>query len=82
MTTLQVSAKGQLTLEQDLLRQLGISSGDKVEAEALPNGGLMIRAARRKRKVTELFGLLKNKGIHLSLDEIAENSQKGWSGER
>jgi hypothetical protein len=56
--------------------------GGKVEAEQLPNGGVVIRAARKKRNVQELFGLLKDKGISLSLEEIEENANRGWVGER
>ncbi|GHT96537.1 hypothetical protein FACS1894116_13840 [Betaproteobacteria bacterium] len=82
MTTLQVTADGQLTLQQELLRHLGVLSGGKVEAEQLPNGGVVIRATRKKRNVRELFGLLKDKGISLSLEEIEENTRKGWAGER
>jgi antitoxin component of MazEF toxin-antitoxin module len=81
MTTLQVTADGHLTLQQELLRHLGVSSGGKVEAEQLPNGSVIIRAARRKRNVRELFDLLKDKGISLSLEEIEANTIRGWAGD-
>ena len=39
MTTLTVTAKGQVTLKQDLLKHLGVGPGEKIEADKLPDDG-------------------------------------------
>ena len=45
MTTLTVTAKGQITLRKDVLRHLGVAPGQKIEIDMLPNGRLEMRAA-------------------------------------
>lgn len=42
MSTLTVTAKGQITLRQDLLKHLGVAPGQQVEVHKLPNGTLTI----------------------------------------
>ena len=49
MATLTVTAKGQITLKQDLLRHLNAAPGQKVEIEKLPDGRLMVQSAVRTR---------------------------------
>src|SRR5258707_194210 len=43
MTTLTVTAKGQVTFKRDLLKHLGVGPGEKVEADKLPDGWIVIR---------------------------------------
>ena len=43
MTTLTVTAKGQITLKRDLLQHIGIQQGQKVEVVKLPDGELRIK---------------------------------------
>jgi antitoxin component of MazEF toxin-antitoxin module len=74
-------AKGQVTFKEALLKHLGVHSGEQIEVEPLPDGRAMIRAAHPKKDIRELFGMLAHKNIHLSLEDIEENSRKGWSGE-
>jgi bifunctional DNA-binding transcriptional regulator/antitoxin component of YhaV-PrlF toxin-antitoxin module len=45
MTTLTVTAKGQVTLRQDVLQHLGVQPGENIELELLPNGRGLLRAA-------------------------------------
>ena len=45
MTTLTITAKGQVTLKQELLKHLGVSPGEKIEADKLQIG----RASCRER---------------------------------
>ena len=40
MTTLTVTAKGQVTLKKDLLKHLGVQPGQRLEVDLLPGGGL------------------------------------------
>jgi hypothetical protein len=42
MPTLTVTAKGQITLKQDLLKHLGVTPGQKIEVHKLLNGKLML----------------------------------------
>ena len=46
MPTLTVTAKGQITLKKELLRHLNVAPGEKVEADALPGGRIVVRAVR------------------------------------
>ncbi len=38
MTTLTITAKGQVTFRQGLLKNLGVSLGQKIEVDKLPDG--------------------------------------------
>jgi len=40
MTKLTITAKGQVTLKQELLNHLGVGPGEKIEADKLPEGRL------------------------------------------
>lgn len=82
MSTLTVTAKGQVTLRKDVLEHLGVQPGEKVSVEKLPDGRLEIRAAP-KGDISAFFDLLENRhDIHLTIDEINEIIARGWAGER
>ena len=57
MTVLTITAKGQVTLKQDLLKHLGVSPGDKIEADKLPDGRIVVRAMAQDGAITDFFGL-------------------------
>lgn len=38
MTTLTVTAKGQVTLRKDILKHLGVHPGEKITLDKLPDG--------------------------------------------
>ena len=83
MTTLTVTAKGQVTLRRDVLRHLGVEPGDKIDVEKLPNGRIEVRAVRPAGHISEAFGFLKRTdGPVLTVDEISEAAAAGWAGER
>ena len=48
MTTLTITAKGQITLKQELLRHLNLVPGQKVHVDKMPDGRLMVHPAVRK----------------------------------
>jgi bifunctional DNA-binding transcriptional regulator/antitoxin component of YhaV-PrlF toxin-antitoxin module len=46
MSTLTVTAQGQVTLRRDLLQHLGVQPGDKITVDMIPDGRIEVRAAR------------------------------------
>ena len=60
MTTLTVTAKGQITLKQDLLKHLGVTPGQKIAADKLPDGRVVVRAAVQNGSVGDFVGCLSN----------------------
>lgn len=82
MTILTVTAKGQVTLQRELLVHLGIQPGDKVNVDKLPDGRIEVRAAPGGH-ISDAFGMLHREGApSLSLDEIDRISAEGWSSRR
>ena len=63
MTTLTITAKGQVTLRKDVLAHLGLRPGDKLIIDKLPDGRITAAAAPRKGKISDVFGMLKREGI-------------------
>lgn len=83
MTTLTVTAKGQITLKQDLLEHLGVAPGQKIEAEPLPNGRVVVRAAVLNGAISDFIGCLsKPGGPKLTNAEINEIASRGWAKSR
>jgi bifunctional DNA-binding transcriptional regulator/antitoxin component of YhaV-PrlF toxin-antitoxin module len=74
MTTLTVTARGQVTFRKDVLQHLGIRPGEKIELDLLPDGRAELKAARPKGSFRELYGFLKGKTNRrvLSIDEMNE----------
>jgi bifunctional DNA-binding transcriptional regulator/antitoxin component of YhaV-PrlF toxin-antitoxin module len=80
--SLKVTSKGQVTLKKDLLQHLGVRPGDEILVEQLPEGRIQVKAARRKRDISEFFGSLKQEnGPHLTIEEMNEIIERGWAGE-
>jgi antitoxin PrlF len=83
MPTLTVTAKGQITLKQELLRHLNIAPGQKIEVEKLPDGRLVVAPATPTGSIDEFIGSLAKKGgIKLTIEEIKEITERAWAGER
>jgi bifunctional DNA-binding transcriptional regulator/antitoxin component of YhaV-PrlF toxin-antitoxin module len=84
MSTLTITAKGQVTLRRDLLEHLGVHPGEKVTVEKLPDGRIEVKAARPTGNISDLFGILKDKkkGRTLSIEEMNEVIARGWAGKR
>ena len=82
MSTLTVTAKGQVTLKKDVLEHLGVGPGARISVEKLPDGRIEVSAAP-KGKITDFFGCFDNsEGIHLSLEDINQVIADGWAGKR
>jgi hypothetical protein len=56
MTTLTVTAQAQITLEQDLLKHLGVAPGGKIEADKLPDGRMIVKAATQDGAISDFVG--------------------------
>jgi AbrB family looped-hinge helix DNA binding protein len=84
MSTLTVTAKGQITLRKDLLDHLGVRPGEKISVDKLPDGRIEIKAAQPTGKISDVFGWLKakRKGRTLSIEDMNEIMARGWAGKR
>ena len=83
MATLTVTAKGQITLKQELLRHLNVSPGQKFEVDKLPDGRIALGAASRKGSIDKFIGSLERKGgIRLSIAQIKKITEDAWAGKR
>jgi len=82
MSKLTISAKGQLTLKPELLRQMKLRPGDKVEVEKLPDGRLAIGPVRPNGSIDDFIGCLAQQdGPKLTIEEIKELTERAWAGE-
>lgn len=80
MSTLTVTAKGQVTLRKDVLEHLGVGPGEQIDVTKLPDGRIEVRAAAAG-DISAVFGLLKKKGgPTLTIDAMNEIARQGWSG--
>ncbi|MFT4218176.1 MAG: hypothetical protein QM619_13475 [Micropruina sp.] len=83
MTTLTITAKGQITLRKDILQALGVRPGDKVDVQVLPNGQVTLSRTRRSGSIEGFIGVLHDKvTTPVSIDEMNEAIAAGWAGEQ
>ncbi len=83
MSTLTVTAKGQVTLRKEILQHLGVHPGEKVAVEKLPDGRIEVKAARPAGRISDVFNFLKTEsGPSLSIEEINKVAAQGWAGKR
>jgi len=83
MTTLTVTAKGQITLKKDVLNALGVAPGDKVAVETLPNHSVLMSPVRPSGSLDDLFGMFQAQVTHvLTIDEMNDIIADGWAGKR
>lgn len=81
MTTLTVTAKGQITLRREVLRHLGVAPGQKVEVDLLPDARLQLRAAKPTGSIKDFFGCAYRPGTKpLTIEEMNEIIADGWAG--
>jgi len=74
MTTLTITARGQVTFRKEVLQHLGVRPGDKIRLDLLPNGRAELAAERPQGSLRDLHRFLKDRtnGRRLSIDEINE----------
>jgi AbrB family looped-hinge helix DNA binding protein len=83
MSTLTVTAKGQVTLRKDILRHLGVRPGEKITVDKLPDGRIVAKAARPTGQISDIFDILKREnGQSLSIEEMNQVAANAWAGKR
>jgi bifunctional DNA-binding transcriptional regulator/antitoxin component of YhaV-PrlF toxin-antitoxin module len=83
MSTLTVTAKGQVTLRKDLLKDIGVQPGEKIAVDKLPGGRIAMKAARPTGKISDVFDLFKGRnGPSLSIEQINKVAARAWAGRR
>jgi bifunctional DNA-binding transcriptional regulator/antitoxin component of YhaV-PrlF toxin-antitoxin module len=81
MTTLTVTARGQVTFKKDVLQHLGIQPGDKIELDLLPDGRGVIKAARPAGTIAGFIGLLAGQTSKVAtIEEINAAAAQAWAG--
>ncbi len=83
MTTLTVTAKGQITLKRSILERLGIKPGQKVAASFLPNGHLEIApVVGSSADIRAARGMLHRPGQRpVTIEEMQGAIEAGAAGE-
>lgn len=84
MSTYTVTAEGQITLQKDVLEHLGVRPGEKITVNKLPDGKIEVMTARQTGKISDVFGILKDKriGKALSIEEMNDIIAEGWARKR
>jgi bifunctional DNA-binding transcriptional regulator/antitoxin component of YhaV-PrlF toxin-antitoxin module len=83
MTTLTVTARGQVTFRKEVLQHLGIKPGEKIELDLLPGGRGVLKAARPAGDMASFVGLLAKRSKEVaSLEEINAAAASGWAGKK
>lgn len=83
MTTLSVTARGQVTFRREVLQHLGIKPGEKIELDLLPDGRAELKAALPSAPITGFIGLLAGKSSKVAtIEEIGDAAAKGWAAQK
>jgi antitoxin PrlF len=83
MATLTITAKGQITLKQDLLRHMNVTPGQKVEVDKLSDGRLVVQPAAKTGSINDFIGSLEQKGDpRLTIAQIKKITEDAWAGKR
>ncbi len=77
MAQLSVTSRGQVTFRKDVLKHLGIRPGDKIRLALLPGGRVGLEADQPTGSWDDIHGMLKHKGIRMTIDEMNEAIANG-----
>ena len=81
MTTLTVTARGQVTFRKEVLQHLGIKPGEKIELDLLPDGRGLLKAARPEGSIDGFVGLLAGRTEKIAtLEEMNAAIAQSWAG--
>ena len=77
------NSEGPGDAEAGAARHLGVGPGAKVEAEKLPDGRIVVRAAELEGAVNDFIGCLaQRRGPKLTIREINEIVARGWAKDK
>lgn len=81
MTILTVNPQGQIIVGEDVVKQLGVKPGDRVELSVLPGGKAEISAAVKTLTFRDVKGMLHEatNGKVLTIEEINEVIEESWA---
>ena len=80
MGTLTITAKGQVTLRKDFLEHLGVRPCEKITVDKIPDGRIVVKAARPTGNISDVFDFLKREnGPSLSIEEMNKIVARGWA---
>ncbi len=83
MAILTVTARGQVTFRKDVLRHLGVKSGDKIELELMPGGKGVVSAARKAGSIEDFIGALDGRTRKTAtIEEIGKATERVWGARR
>jgi len=83
MSTVTVTARGQVTFRKEVLQHLGIKPGDRIELQLLPGGKGVIQAARPAGSIDGFVGLLAGRKSKVgTLEEMDEAVAAAWAGHK
>jgi len=81
MSTVKITARGQVTFRKEVLQHLGIKPGDKIELQLLPGGKGVIQAAKPAGLIEGFVGMLAGRTCKVAtLEEMDEAVAAGWAG--
>ncbi|HVI05556.1 MAG TPA: AbrB/MazE/SpoVT family DNA-binding domain-containing protein [Sphingomicrobium sp.] len=72
MSTLSVTARGQITIRKDVLKHLGIRPGGKIRLDLLPDGRAELKADEPEGSWDDLWNFFagKTNGARFTIEEI------------
>ncbi|MBK7615757.1 MAG: AbrB/MazE/SpoVT family DNA-binding domain-containing protein [Burkholderiales bacterium] len=80
MTTLTVTARGQVTFRKEVLQHLGVRPGEKIELDLLPDGRGVLKAARPAGTIDGFVGLLAGRTKKVAtIEEINAATTQAWA---
>jgi bifunctional DNA-binding transcriptional regulator/antitoxin component of YhaV-PrlF toxin-antitoxin module len=83
MTTLTVTARGQVTFRKDVLHHLGIKPGEKLELDLLPDGRGLLKAAKPTETIENFVGLLAGRTKKIAtIEEINTAAAQAWADKK
>jgi UDP-N-acetylglucosamine enolpyruvyl transferase len=66
-------------LKQELLNHLGVGPGEKIGADKLPEGRIVVRAAAAERTINDFIGCLSRRGSRNRTTEVNDIAARGWA---
>ncbi len=81
MTIVTVNPQGQIIVDEDVVKQLGVKPGDRVELHVLPGGKAEIGTSEKTLTFRDVKGMLHEaaNGKVLTIEEINEVIEDAWA---